>query len=102
MTNPTPHRRQTPWQFSVASLLALMTFVAVGLALFRPYPNLSIALFVVAGLIAALLTADYFAGRANRQNWRTLTQIMWLIVIAILFVIAMAVVYTVGQTAGVF
>jgi hypothetical protein len=102
MTDPILRRRENPWQFSIASLLVLMTFIAFGLALFRHYPALAIGFFAAAGFIAILLAADYFASQASRQNWRMLTRIAWLIVISILFVIGVAVVYVVGQIAGVF
>jgi hypothetical protein len=100
MTDPTSHRRQTPWQFSVASLLALMTFVAIGLALFRHYPALAIGFFAAAGFIAMLLAADYFASRATRQNWRMLTRLVWAITIWLLVAIGVLVIYVVSKTVG--
>jgi hypothetical protein len=100
MTDPTSHRRKNPWQFSVASLLALMTFVGFGLALFREYPTLAIAFFSAAGLIAVLLVADVFVSRASRQNWHTLIRFVWAFTIGIFISIIVLAVYAIGKAAG--
>ena len=75
-----PPRARNPWQFSLFSLLVLMTSVAVGSALLRTYPRLSIGLFIEAGLIAILLVADQFTHRATRKDWSALVFAAWVAV----------------------
>jgi hypothetical protein len=77
---------RSPLQFSLLSLLALMTSVSVGLALFRVYPALAVGLFIEAGLLAILLFADQFMRRATRKDWSALVFAAW-VSVGVLFAV---------------
>jgi hypothetical protein len=72
--------QNNPWQFSLLSLLAGMTLLAIGLGLVRSYPTASVAFFLAAAYVAFLFIADAFARRATRKNWATITKIAWILV----------------------
>jgi hypothetical protein len=79
-----PPRVNSPWQFSLLTLLAGMTLLAIGLGLVRSYPTLSIAFFLAAAYTGFLFIADAFARRATRQNWAAVTKIAWILVAILL------------------
>jgi hypothetical protein len=89
-------RQRSPWQFSLIGLLSVMTFMAIGLAIFRSNPALSIGLFAIAGSAAALVVVDYFVRHASRRNWAALTRAAWWLVgvsfVALLALIAYVIV----------
>jgi hypothetical protein len=76
--------QNNPWQFSLLSLLAGMTLLAIGLGLVRSYPTASVAFFLAAAYVAFLFIADAFARRATRQNWASVTKIAWIFVALVL------------------
>jgi hypothetical protein len=68
------------WQFSVASLLALMTVVAINLTLFRFNTLFAVAMTAFAAEVLFLAVADNFVRNANRRTWAVLTRAAWYLV----------------------
>jgi lipopolysaccharide export LptBFGC system permease protein LptF len=81
------YREEGPWQFSLLSLLGVMTLLAFGLALYRSYPVVSITFLFLSGLGGILLVADVFVRHADKRAWKRLILAAWIVVA--LFVITM-------------